>query len=161
MFTEIRQPKQRLEQITMPDTPDTATLVRGVFQAWSSGDPDKVAALFHKEATFFDSVNGQFDGREAIKRFYAGSLEAWDDINTRPVRIWVDGNTAACVWTMTGRMKAERFGADMGGTEARIDGMAWIRFRDGLVVHDEEYFDRQAPMASLEGKGYAVERTGG
>ena len=116
-----------------------------------------MAALFHEDATFFDSVNGQFDGREAIKQFYAGSLEAWADVNTRPVRIWVDGDTAACVWTMTGRMREERFGPDLGGSEARIDGMAWVRFKDGLVVHDEEYFDRQAPMASLEGKGFAVE----
>jgi uncharacterized protein (TIGR02246 family) len=141
----------------MSEKTDLAALVRQVFEAWSSGDPEAVAAKFHEDATFFDSVNGQFRGREAIKDFYAGSLEAWSDIVTRPVRIWVDGDTAACTWTMTGRMRPERFGEELGGTGARIDGMAWIRFRDGLVVHDEEYFDRQAPMASLEGNGFVVD----
>lgn len=135
---------------------DPRALVVQLFDAWSSGDPDAVAELFDENATFFDSVNGQFEGRDAIRAFYAGSLEAWDDLQTRPVRIWVDGDTAACVWTMTGRMKPERFGDGLAGRQARIDGMAWIRFQDGLVAYDEEYFDRQAPMASLEGAGFAA-----
>ena len=144
----------------MSQTYDPHALVVQLFKAWSSSDPDAVAALFHEDATFFDSVNGQFEGRAAIKDFYAGSLGAWDDLTTVPVRIWVDGDTAACTWTMTGRMKAERFGDAMAGRRARIDGMAWIRFRDGLVAYDEEYFDRQAPAASLEGGGFAVAPAG-
>ena len=144
----------------MPEIQDPRALVVRLFEAWSSSDPESVAALFHEDATFFDSVNGQFEGRAAIKEFYAGSLDAWDDLTTVPVRIWVDGDTAACVWTMTGRMKAGRFGDVLAGRQARIDGMAWIRFRDGLVAYDEEYFDRQAAAASLEGKGFAIAPAG-
>jgi uncharacterized protein (TIGR02246 family) len=135
---------------------DAGQLVVRLFDAWSSGDPERVAALFQPDATFFDSVNGQFEGREAIKRFYAGSLEVWDDLETRPTRIWADGDTAACVWTMTGQMKDDRFGEGLAGSRARIDGMAWVRFVDGLVAHDEEYFDRAAALSSLEGRGYVV-----
>lgn len=131
-------------------------LVEGMFDAWSSNDPDRVAACFHPDAVFFDNVNGTFEGREAIRSFYARSLKAWDGQYSRATRIWVDGDTAACTWTMTGRMKPERFGEELGGKEARIDGMAWIVFQDGLVVYDEEYFDRQAPMASLGGSTAGV-----
>ncbi|MXP20024.1 SgcJ/EcaC family oxidoreductase [Gordonia sp. HNM0687] len=146
---------------THPDvTHDVRELVHQVFEAWSSEDPELVAARFHPDATFFDSVNGQFEGREAIKAFYARSLDAWDDQRSRATRVWVDGDTAACTWTMTGRMKGSKFGDKLAGRKARIDGMAWISFRDGLVVHDEEYFDRQAPMASLEGQGFVLPRHG-
>ncbi|TKG70960.1 nuclear transport factor 2 family protein [Prauserella endophytica] len=143
----------------MSDASDPRQLVVNLFQAWSSGDPDEVAALFQPDAVFFDNVNGRFDGRAAIRQFYAGSLEVWDDLKTAPTRIWVDGDTAACVWTMTGRMKTDRFGAGLAGSTARIDGMAWIRFVDGLVAHDEEYFDRGAPLASLEGRGFLTPQT--
>ncbi len=130
---------------------DVRTLVKEVFEAWSSNDPDVVASRFHPDAVFFDSVNGRFEGREAIRAFYARSLDAWDGQQSHAKRIWVDGNTAACTWTMTGRMKAEKFGPELAGREARIDGMAWMTFRDGLVISDEEYFDRQAPMSSVAG----------
>lgn len=137
---------------------DPRELVITLFEAWSSGDPALVGERFHHDAVFFDSVNGQFEGRDSIQAFYAGSLEVWDDLQTRPTRIWVDGDTAACVWTMTGRMRDDRFGAGRAGATARIDGMAWVRFQDGLVVHDEEYFDRLAALASLDGKGFVVPR---
>ena len=143
------QPNKK-EKHTMHDPATIRALVEGVFEAWSSNDPDTVAERFHPDAVFFDNVNGTFEGREAIRRFYAGSLNAWDGQRSWATRIWVDGDTAACAWTMTGRMKPERFGDELGGKEARIDGMAWIVFRDGLVIYDEEYFDRQAPMASLD-----------
>lgn len=138
---------------------DPRELVTHLFRAWSGGDPDQVAALFHPDAVFFDSVNGRFTGRDAIRAFYAGSLDTWDDLQTRPVRIWVDGDTAACVWTMSGRIKNDRFGPGRAGSTARIDGMAWIKFRDGLVIHDEEYFDRQAAALSLDRKGVPPSET--
>jgi len=141
----------------MPDQ-DPRELVIQLFEAWSSGDPALVRECFHHDAVFFDSVNGQFEGRDAIQAFYAGSLEVWDDLQTRPTRIWVDGDTAACLWTMTGRTKDDRFGAGRVGSIVRIDGMAWVRFENGLVVHDEEYFDRQAALASLDGNGFVVPR---
>ncbi|WP_213571306.1 nuclear transport factor 2 family protein [Rhodococcus sp. USK13] len=140
--------------MSTPDPDEIRALVQGVFEAWSSNDPDTVAARFHADAVFFDSVNGRFDGRDAIRTFYAGSLNAWDEQRSRATRIWVDGDTAACTWTMTGLMRTDKFGEELAGRRARIDGMAWIRFRDGLVIHDEEYFDRRAPLASLEGEGY-------
>jgi uncharacterized protein (TIGR02246 family) len=133
----------------MSDSSDLKSLVDAVFDAWSSEDPDRVAERFHEDAVFVDSVNGRFEGREAIRAFYAGSLDAWESQRSRATRVWVDGDTAACVWEMTGRMRGERFGEALAGREARIEGMAWMTFRDGLVVRDEEYFDRQAPFASV------------
>lgn len=136
---------------------DRAELVRRLFAAWSSGDPDQLEPLFHPAALFFDSVNGEYAGWPAIRAFYAHSLTVWRRIQTWPTRIWVDGDTAACTWTMSGEIADDRFGAGTAGATCRIDGMAYLVFDGDRVIHDEEYFDREAARASLSGTGYCKE----
>lgn len=138
---------------------EVASRVVALFEAWSSNDPGRVGQLFHPDATLFDSVNGQFQGRAAIEDFHARSLETWEDLTMSATRIWVDGDTAACTWTMSARMKNDRSGEGLAGTSVRIDGMAWLRFEGRLVIHDEEYFDRQAALASLDGRGFVTPRS--
>ena len=135
-------------------TTDRRLLVDRLFAAWSSRDPERLEPLFHPDAVFFDSVNGEFHGWPAIRGMYERSLESWSRIDTAATRIWVDGDTAACTWTMSGEVVDDRFGAGLAGATCRIDGMAWIRFDGDVVVHDEEYFDRGAAAASLTGGGY-------
>ncbi len=136
-----------------PSQPRDQLVIR-LFEAWSSGNPDRLEPLFHPDASFFDSVNGHFQGWPAIRALYERSALAWRRIETVPVRIWTDGDTAACVWTMHGEIRGDRYGAELVGSTCRIDGMAWLRFSGDLVIHDDEYFDRAAPSASLAGQGY-------
>ena len=129
---------------------DRAELVHRLFAAWSSGDPDRLEPLFHPAATFSDSVNGSFYGWPAIRGFYASSLSTWRRLECTATRVWVDGDTAALTWTMSGEIADGRFGAGTTGATCRIDGMAYIIFDGDLVVQDKEYFDRNAARASLQ-----------
>jgi len=128
---------------------DRAELVHRLFAAWSSGDPDALEPLFHPDATFMDSVNGRFDGWPAIRDFYARSLTVWRRLECTATRVWVDGDTAACTWTMTGEIDDDRFGPGTAGVTCRIDGMAHVVFDGDRVLYDEEYFDRDAARASV------------
>jgi ketosteroid isomerase-like protein len=132
---------------------DRTDLVHRLFAAWSSGEPDRLQPFFHPDATFFDSVNGTFRGWPAIRDFYANSLHVWRRLDCRATRVWVDGDTAALTWTMSGEIADDRFGPDTAGATCQIDGMAWVVFDGDLIVRDEEYFDREAARASLRAKG--------
>jgi hypothetical protein len=55
---------------------------------------------------------------------------------------------------MSGEIVDDRFGADNVGATCRLDGMAYLVFDGDRVIHDEEYFDRDAASASLSGAGY-------
>ena len=129
---------------------DRATLVHRLFEAWSSGDPDALEPLFHPDAIFSDSVNGSYAGWPAIRAFYAASLTTWRRLDCSATRVWVDGDTAALTWTMSGEIADDRFGPGTAGATCRIDGMAYVVFDGDLIVHDEEYFDRDAARASLQ-----------
>ena len=48
--------------------------------------PDRLQPLFSPDATFFDSVNGEFRGWPEIRDFYRRSLESWGRIDTVPSR---------------------------------------------------------------------------
>jgi ketosteroid isomerase-like protein len=135
-----------------PPAPDPVALVHRLFHAWSSGNPDSLQPLFHPDATFCDSVNGTFTGWPAIRAFYASSLNTWSRLECTATRIWTDGETAACTWTMLGEIADDRFGPGTAGATCRIDGMAYMIFDGELIIHDEEYFDRDATRRSLSGE---------
>jgi hypothetical protein len=73
----------------------------------------------------------------------------WSRLECTATRIWTDGKTAACTWTMLGEIADDRFGPGTAGATCRIDGMAYMVFEGDLIIHDEEYFDRDAARKSL------------
>ena len=132
------------------DHAEMEQFIHRLFEAWSSGDPDRVAHFFHPDAVLRDSVNGEFRGWPAIRELYETSLDRWGELTTEATRFWHgdDGNVAF-TWTIRGRILDDRLGPQHRNAVCSFEGMTYVVVEDGQVREEIEYFDRAAPAVSL------------
>ncbi|NWK96084.1 steroid delta-isomerase [Sphingobium lactosutens] len=76
----------------MPDAQKMEAAVHAYVAAFDAGSPDQAAALFATDATVEDPVGSpQHKGREAIRAFYAASMQTGAKLKLEgPVRIAAD-----------------------------------------------------------------------
>ena len=125
------------------DQVDRERLIRQLFTAWSSGDPDQVAPYFHPDAVLRDTANDEFRGWPAIRALYVASLERWGELVTEAARFWhgADGSVAF-TWTMRVVVLDDRLGPEHRDEVCPFEGMTNVDVEDGLVREEIEYFDR-------------------
>ncbi len=129
--------------------------VRSYYEALNSGDPDRVAEHFTKDAVHYYTRLGPHEGAERIGQNAAMGVGMIDGQ-------WFiehgieSGDEAVIEWTMTWR--DPRSGAE------RLDrGTEWFRIRDGRIAEVRAYHHggRKNPQGDLlgfdhEGRGYTM-----
>jgi ketosteroid isomerase-like protein len=132
------------------DHAEMEQLIHSLFEAWSSGDPERIKPYFHPDAVLRDSVNGELRGWPAIRALYVASLERWGELTTEATRFWHgDDGSVAFTWTMRGRILDDRLGPQHRGAVCEFEGMTYVIVQDGLVTEEIEFFDRAAAAGSL------------
>jgi ketosteroid isomerase-like protein len=129
--------------------------IRSYYEALNSGDAERVAAHFTKDATHYYTRLGPHEGAETIGQMTdlaVKSIEAqWFVENAIE-----EGDQAVIEWTMTWR--------DPKGGERRLDrGTEWFLFRDGRIAEVRAYHHGgpKNPSGDLlgfdhEGRGYTM-----
>jgi CheY-like chemotaxis protein len=128
-------------------------LARGMFKAWSyHGGVDMIGKFAHPDLILFDLHIGEHRGLEVIKQLLVKGLAMWPDMDYELGDIWVNDEGAAINWVMTGTVTealASKYGAERVGRQWRSAGMSGLTMRNGLVVHEVDYYDPGAVRRSL------------
>lgn len=125
----------------VPSRASTEALAERYSRAWSSQDPQGVAACFESDGA--QSINGGTPavGREALARVASSYMSAFPDLEIRLESILASGDRAAFNWTLLGTL-SEPHGS---GKRVSIRGMeVWDLGTDGLIAKSRGYYDTQA-----------------
>ena len=124
---------------------DALAVVDAYMAAWNAHDPDKAAAHLAPDAVYLDaSVGTPQQGREAardnvIKAFIDAAPDCtWERLGD-PV---VAGDNVAFEWRFSGTNTGDwADGTKATGKPFAFQGATLIRVKDGLIVHQADYYD--------------------
>ena len=122
-------------------------------EAWSSGDPEQLVAIYAEDALFEEVVlDGAVTHSRDELRAYAGALyAAFSDFTATPVSGFVSGNRAVVEWVLTGAYTGQ-FGPLPPGTGQQVELRVATVLElddDGLIRRDSEYWDSVTVLTQL------------
>ncbi|MBF6266982.1 SgcJ/EcaC family oxidoreductase [Nocardia farcinica] len=120
---------------------DPDAVVRALCQAWSTPDPDAIAAYFAEDAVYHNIPMEPVIGRTAIREFVAGFLTTFEAIDFE-----IHHQVAADGVVMNERTDTMR-GKDGRATPLPVMGV--FEVRDGLITAWRDYFDMAAVTAAF------------
>lgn len=114
--------------------------------AWSSQDPDGMAACYEENGRQSINDGPPAIGREALSQVAASYMEAFPDLAVSLDQLLVAGNAAFFVWTLTGT----NTGPGGTGNTVRVSGVeVWEMGDSGLIASSRGYYDADAYQAQL------------
>jgi steroid delta-isomerase-like uncharacterized protein len=114
-------------------------------EAWSSGDPDQVAALYAEDALFEEVILGGAvtSTRDDLRAYVGAVFAAFPDFTATPSAAYEMGDVVVIEWVLTGTYQGT-FGTLPPGTgqpvEVRLASVLEVG-DDGLITRDSEYWD--------------------
>jgi uncharacterized protein (TIGR02246 family) len=129
-----------LASIPGASTPSRAVwdLAMRASTAWSSQDPEGVAACYEESASLTINDGVPAAGRAELAATAAGYMEAFPDLRVTLDHVHVAGNSAFWVWTLTGTNN----GPGGTGNAVRVSGIeVWRIGASGLVASSTGYYD--------------------
>jgi uncharacterized protein (TIGR02246 family) len=125
-------------QQSIPDAHLERSLIQKAADAWTTGDADAFAALFHPEGEFIVPGN-HWVGQDAIRQVAADFAAAYTDVKIEIRRLLIENHQAAVEWHWQEIEKATgKFGS--------ADDTIVIDFQDGRIRRWREYIDTQSCM---------------
>ena len=131
----------------------TETYLRDYYASWASGDPDRVAAFFAESATFEDlAFEAVFEGPEGVREFARLTYGGVPDFRVTPLRIIIDGASAAAAWEMTGTHSGDLPGLPATGKPFRVRASSIVQVERTGIIEMVDYwnpvqFQRQVGLA--------------
>jgi len=110
-------------------------------RAWSSRDPDEMAACY--EETGWQSINDgpRAEGRVALAKVASSYMDAFPDLNVSLDQLLTAGDSAFFVWTLSGTNS----GPGGTGNPVRVSGIeVWRMGESGLIASSQGYYDAAA-----------------
>jgi len=113
------------------------------FAALSTMDREKYLACFTSDAELRDPFGGKpFDGREGLKKWFAGLERTWSKFIIEADSLFVGGNRVAVGWHTQAISKS--------GNEAAFSGINVFSFDGGgLVQRLEGYWDFEGMLSQI------------
>lgn len=126
---------------------DGVDLIYRWFNAWNSGDVDAFADLFATDAEVMPDPawmdDGPVVGRIAIRDWYEGLMESWEDKNSVALRD-ILGTDEGVVVRFAWLIRSKYNGIDMAFDVTVVNGIA-----DGKIVRQEYYFDHAEALRAV------------
>ena len=128
-----------LRQIGAVDRDQIEQRIRMLFDKWSHGDLEAMAAYLAPDITFpthgfWTGAAAPVRGRDAVVRQLRRYAEVLENIVSVLHEIVIDGDRAVVHRTAVGRRRDN-------GRRYQCDFIGFFRFRDGLVVEFSDYPD--------------------
>jgi predicted ester cyclase len=120
---------------------------------YSKGDIEAFVDTYADDAVL-RSPDGVFEGKAALREYWTQEKAAFPDSNVEMIRSIGDGDVVMGEWTWSGTHRGPLNlpdGTQVAPTGNRVEasGAEVVRFRDGLVVEHNLYFDNLAAMTQL------------
>jgi hypothetical protein len=126
---------------------DVAT---GLFEGWSSGDPDGPAPFWAPHGILDDVASGVFEGWPAIREFFARGLSRTANLTLVPDEFWANDDGLALRYVMSGDVvRPESYGPEYVGKRWSVPCMSYLRFEGDLVCYEADFHDKGARAKSL------------
>ncbi|WP_171099425.1 ester cyclase [Ruegeria sp. HKCCD7255] len=120
-------------------------LARDYAVAWSSGDPDAVAAFFAEDGQIIINRGDVLKGRAAIVEMASGFYAEFPDLEVRCDMMRWAGNHAIFVWTLEGHH------AQTGNHVVTRGWEEWDLTEDGKVQSSLGWFDAEDYQRQIDG----------
>ena len=96
----------------------------------------------HDDSLITHGIPANFPAnKEGMKKYYSEVWRAFPDANFEFKHVIVEGNEAACMFSMTGTQKMEFMGVPPSNKQVRIDGMIFFQFKDSKIAERWEVID--------------------
>jgi uncharacterized protein (TIGR02246 family) len=121
----------------MSDTGPTPALMKEINTAFNARDVDRIMSFFAPDATFMmargpEPCGRRVHGQDAIRRVLADRFEVIPDMRWDHIDVFITGNRAVSVWTVTGA------GAD--GEKLNYRGCDIYEFRGDKILNKDTYW---------------------
>ena len=123
-------------------------------EAWSSGDPEQLVAIYAEDALFEEVVLGGAvtHGRDELRTYAGAVFAAFPDFTAAPVNAFASGNRVVVEWILTGTYTGQ-FGPLPPGSGQEVDVRVATVLEltdNGLIQRDSEYWDFATVLTQLE-----------
>jgi steroid delta-isomerase-like uncharacterized protein len=111
-------------------------------QALNSKADKSLYFNLHDESLIAHGIPNEFpSNKEGMKSYYTEVWQAFPEANFSFDHVIVEGNEAACMFTMTGTQKGEFLGIPPSDKQVRIEGMIFFCFKDSKIIERWEVID--------------------
>ena len=135
---------------------DAERYIDGAVRTVNARDWEGYGAFFAEDVAmrFPGAIDGSVSGRTARVQFVKGLVDAFPDGQISRVRVFGMGEWGCCQFAFKGTHTAPLVGPDGGetpatGRTAEFPYCVVARFRDGVIVEFDEYFDRLEMLGQL------------
>jgi steroid delta-isomerase-like uncharacterized protein len=111
--------------------------------AFNRQNADALAALYAERAVNWQVNDQPLEGRAAIRESFGNLFRAFPDMGHAIVNLLEEGEWAALEWDGWGTHRGEFAGHLPSGRSFRLRGCGFFQVRDGLIVFQRGYWDRQ------------------
>jgi steroid delta-isomerase-like uncharacterized protein len=122
-------------------------------EAWSSGDPEELVAIYAEDALFEEVVLGGevTHGRDELRAYAGAVYAAFPDFAATPVNAFASGNRVAVEWALTGTYSGQFGSLPLGsGQQVAVRVATVLELTDrGLIRRDREYWDFATVLTQL------------
>jgi hydroxyacylglutathione hydrolase len=141
----IHQPTTR-KRITRSESSEAERVAREYFDAISTRELEAALAMWVPEG--FENVHGQgqFSGREGLREFIGGLLDALPDLRFQIVSTTTEGDRCGVQWRLTGTFAGPGMlnGVAPTGHPLTLEGVDLLTVSDGLIESNEVFLDTMA-----------------
>ena len=117
-------------------------VLQQALQALNS-EEDKIAYFdLHDDSLITHGIPEKFPAdKEGMKEYYREVWRAFPNAKYEFEHVIVDGNEAACMFSITGVQKGDLMGIPPTDKQVRISGMIFFRFKDSKIAERWEIID--------------------
>lgn len=124
---------------------EATALLEAFTQAWNAHDIDAMMAFMAEDCAFVASAGPERNGRrhvgrDAVRKAYSAILDDMPDARWSACGVFVTGNTAFSLWTLTGTQRD--------GTVVDVDGVDHFEIENGRIKTKNAFRKTRQPVPS-------------
>ena len=126
----------------MQEQNDIRQVLRQALEALNSKENKSRYFDLHDDALITHGIPENFPtNKEGMMEYYTELWQAFPEAKFGFDHIIVEGNEAACMFSMTGIQKDDFMGIPPSNKQVRVDGMIIFRFKDSKIMERWEIID--------------------
>jgi glyoxylase-like metal-dependent hydrolase (beta-lactamase superfamily II)/predicted ester cyclase len=141
----IHQPATR-KRIARAESGEAERITREYFEAINARELEAALAMWVEEGHENVHGQGQFSGREGLREFIGGLLDALPDLRFEIVSTTSEGERCGVQWRLTGTFAGPGMlnGVAPTGHPLTLEGVDLLTVKDGLIESNEVFVDTMA-----------------
>jgi len=116
---------------------------------WRYGEIEGLVDAYAADAVIVSPIFGELRGRADITGSFEELLKVFHGWTFDSEELLIDGNRAAQIFHLQGMHSQPFFGIPPSGRPFDVHGVMFLKFADGLVVHERRVYDLSSVLIQL------------